>query len=94
MITINGRENPQKLAREDIMAMVADDAFQIEPLPIMQFEAEFELELIEAKPGRLAYEGEVEEWQVKVEVVRIPDDRFAVHIDVTSPDGGCGFGSF
>ena len=94
MITINGREDPQKLAREDIMAMVADDTFQIDALPIMQFEAEFELELIEAKQGRLVYEGEVEQCQVKIDIARIPDDRLAVHIDVISPDGNSGFGSF
>ena len=94
MIVINGRENPQKLAREDIMAMVADDAFQIDPLPIMQFEVEFELEVVEVKSGRLVYEGEVEECQVKIDIARIPDDRLAVHIDVISPDGNSGFGSF
>lgn len=87
MTIINGREDPQKLAREDIMAMVADDAFQIDPLPIMRFEAEFELELVQVKPGRLLYEGEVEECQVKIDVVRIPDGRFSVDVTVDDPSG-------
>jgi hypothetical protein len=87
MIVINGRENPQKLTRDDIMVMVAEEPFQIDPLPIMQFEADFELELVEVKPGRLIYEGEVEERQVKVDVIRIPDNRFTVDVIVDNPSG-------
>jgi hypothetical protein len=93
MILINGRENPEKLTREDVMAMLAEDTFQIDALPLMQFEEEYELELVESKPGRLIYEGLIEECEVRIDIARIPDDRCTVAISVTSPDGMSGFGS-